>query len=325
MFTFLRKTMNNKVKVILLILLVLSIVVVATIFFKGVDVPVLNPRGEIADKQRDLIVFTIILSLIVVIPVFTLLGMFAWKYREGNTKAVYMPDWDSNTWLETFWWGIPCVIILVLSIVAWQSSHELDPYKSLNSQMSPINVQVVALQWKWLFIYPDQHVASVNLLQFPEKTPVNFKLTSDAPMNSLWIPSLGSQVYAMSGMSTQLHLMADTTGDYKGSSANISGKGFADMAFIARSSTKTDFDAWVARARLESGLDMASYTTLAEPGTHKQPQFYALTDDNLYDKIVMKYMVSKPETVTPAADGLPESHTMNNNSPTMDMHDMRGM
>lgn len=253
--------------------------------------PVLNPQGEIAAKQRDIIIFTLMLSAVVVIPVFTLLGVFAWKYREGNQEAVYRPNWDSNNVLEAVWWGIPCAIILILGIVTWRTSHELDPYRALDSSVKPLNVQVVSLQWKWLFIYPDQHIASVNLLEIPEKTPINFKITSDAPMNSFWIPSLGSQVYAMSGMSTQLHLMADTTGDFRGSSANISGKGFADMAFTARSASRENFDAWVQSAKNSgSGLHKSTYDKLAKPGVEKQSHFYRLDDAGLYDKIILKYM-----------------------------------
>ncbi len=287
--------MNKKINIVIVLLLMLGIVTTAVLFFKGVDVAVLHPQGEIADKQRNLIVFTVLLSAIVVIPVFVLLAFFAWKYRESNTKAIYTPDWDGNKLLESMWWGIPCAIILALSIVTWQTSHELDPYKSLNSNVKPINVQVVALQWKWLFIYPDHHIASVNVLQFPEKTPINFTLTADAPMNSFWIPSLGSQVYAMSGMSTQLHLMATTTGEYHGSSANISGKGFADMTFTARSSSHADFDRWVKQVQSADSLDMTSYSKLAQPGVNKQPVFYSLKDHTLYDKIIMKYMAPMPK------------------------------
>jgi cytochrome o ubiquinol oxidase subunit 2 len=184
------------------------------------------------------------------------------------------------------------VIIVILGVVTWQSSHELDPYKDLDSSVAPVNVQVVALQWKWLFIYPDQQIATVNELIIPEKTPINFTITSDAPMNSFWIPSLGSQVYAMSGMSTELRLMADKTGEYRGSSANISGTGFADMNFMAKSRTKADFDAWVQQTKhLDTGLDEATYKTLAEPDVKERPLYYSLKDVDLYDKIIMKYMM----------------------------------
>lgn len=254
-------------------------------------VDVLQPQGDIARQQRDLILFTTALGMFVVIPVFVMLGLFAWKFREGNKKAKYRPDWDGNSMLEAIWWGIPTVIIIILSVITWQTSHSLDPYRALESKVKPVEVQVVALQWKWLFIYPEYEIASTNLLQIPEKTPINFTITSDAPMNSFWIPSLGSQVYAMSGMSTKLHLIADQPGDYNGSSANISGEGHADMKFIARSSTQTDFDSWVQRVKTTSRtLDQVQYDNLALPNTLDKPLYYVLGDKDLYDKIVMKYM-----------------------------------
>jgi cytochrome o ubiquinol oxidase subunit 2 len=303
--------MNKKIKVAIFALLVAGVVTMAVLFFRSVDVPVFDPKGQIADRQRDLIIFTLILSAVVVIPVFTLLGIFAWKFREGSKNATYRPNWDNNRLLETIWWGIPCVIILVLGVVTWQTSHELDPYKSLTSNVKPVNIQVVALQWKWLFIYPDQHVASVNLLELPEKTPINFKVTADAPMNSFWIPSLGGQVYAMSGMSTQLHLMADTTGDYKGSSANISGKGFSDMAFTAYSVTKSDFDAWVHKTRKTgAALDKTAYDTLAQPAVEAKPLYYNLEDANLYNEIIMKYMAPQAKDDTMKMKDMPGMEEM---------------
>jgi cytochrome o ubiquinol oxidase subunit II len=256
-----------------------------------VTVDVLNPQGDIARQQRDLILFTTGLGMFVIIPVFIMLGLFAWKFREGNQKAKYRPDWDGNNKLEAIWWGIPTIIIIVLSIITWQTSHSLDPYRAIDSNVKPVEVQVVALQWKWLFIYPELGIASANLLQIPEKTPINFTITSDAPMNSFWIPSLGSQVYAMSGMSTKLHLIADKPGDYNGSSANISGEGFADMKFIARSSTQTDFNTWVQQVKNSSQvLDQSRYDKLALPDSLDKPHYYVVEDTGLYDRIVMKYM-----------------------------------
>lgn len=283
--------MKAVAKLVLTLIVLSAAVFGISLLLKGVNIDVLNPQGAIAVKERNLIVFTLILSAIVVVPVFAMLIIFSLRYREGNEKAVYRPNWGGSRLLETIWWGIPCVIILILGVVTWQTSHELDPYKDLESNVKPVNVQVVSLQWKWLFIYPDLHVASVNELMLPEKTPINFTITSDAPMNSFWIPSLGSQVYAMSGMSTKLRLIADTTGDYRGSSANISGTGFADMNFMARSRSQTDFDTWVQQTHDRAGgLDMTIYATLAQPGTLEQPLHYSLKDDSLYDKIVMKYM-----------------------------------
>lgn len=316
--------MKAVAKLVLALIVLSAVVFGVSLLLKGINIDVLNPHGAIAVKERNLIVFTLVLSAIVVVPVFAMLIIFSLRYREGNKKAAYRPNWGGNRLLEAIWWGIPCVIILILGVVTWQTSHELDPYKDLDSSVQPVNVQVVSLQWKWLFIYPDLHVASVNELMLPEKTPINFTITSDAPMNSFWIPSLGSQVYAMSGMSTKLRLIADTTGDYRGSSANISGTGFADMNFMARSRSQADFDTWARQTRDQAGgLDMTSYVTLAQPGTLKQPLQYSLKDTALYDKIVMKYMappVKKDEGVENKQDTTEHMDMMN-----MDHMHMEGM
>ncbi|MDN5274648.1 MAG: cyoA [Candidatus Saccharibacteria bacterium] len=312
--------MKKSIKIVLPILLVVgAIIAAATYFFQHYNVAVLNPQGDIARQERDLIVFTTVLGMAVVIPVFAMLGIFAWKFREGNHKANYRPEWDGNKYLEIVWWGIPCAIILVLSVVTWRTSHDLDPYKALSSDVKPLNVQVVALQWKWLFIYPDLGVASANLLEIPEKTPVNFTITADAPMNSFWIPSLGSQVYAMTGMSTQLHLIADHTGDYRGSSANISGKGFADMKFTARSTSMAEFHSWVGRVRKTSTtLDQSGYDALALPASLDTPMYYVVKDNDLYDRIVMKYMA-------PMTNGQDETQNNTNDKSTPSDHGNPGM
>jgi cytochrome o ubiquinol oxidase subunit 2 len=233
--------------------------------------------------------------LIVVIPVFVLTFGIAWKYRASNTKAKYSPDWDHNRTAETIWWLIPTAIIGVLAIITWQSSHDLDPYKALDSARKPVTVQVVALQWKWLFIYPEQGIASVNMLEFPEDTPVNFEITGDAPMNSFWIPQLGGQVYAMAGMTTKLHLMADKPGNYDGSSANLSGQGFAGMRFTAKAVTQADFDAWTTSMRRSpTALTTSEYNNLAKPSENNAVKSYVATEPDLYDRIIMKYMMPSP-------------------------------
>ena len=216
----------------------------------------------------------------------------AWKYREGNVMAKYSPDWDHSVVAETAWWGIPVVIITILSVVTWNSTHALDPSKALASSGSKaMTIQVVALPWKWLFIYPNNKIATVNYVQIPVNTPVNFQITSDAPMNSFWIPQLGGQIYAMSGMTTQLNLQASEVGKYNGSSANISGIGFSGMRFIAEAVPAGDFAVWASNVSSStSTLDSASYEQLAKPSQDNPPSAYALAEPKLYTRIMNKYM-----------------------------------
>lgn len=261
------------------------------------DIALLSPAGTIASQQRDLMNIAGILSLIIIVPVFILTFYMAWKYRAGNHKAKHSPDLDHNTWLEALWWGIPCIIIVILAVITWRSTHALDPYRQLESSKKPVTIQVVALEWKWLFIYPEQKIATVNYVKFPEKTPVNFQITADAPMNSFWIPKLGGQVYAMSGMTTKLHLMADGVGTYRGASANLSGKGFANMRFTAVSTSEKDFNSWVStNQKGHSLLNFGRYENLAKPSENNPVTYYLLpqgelqADTSLYDTIIGKYM-----------------------------------
>ena len=257
---------------------------------------VLNPKGTIAVKEHNLLLITVLLSAIVVIPVFTLLFYISWKYRESNATASYKPEEDGNRALELLWWGIPGAIILALSIITWNSSHALDPRRPLVSHAKPLSVQVIALDWKWLFIYPEQGVASLNYLKIPVGRPVNFQITSDAPMNSFWIPQLGGQIYAMPGMSTRLHLQADQAGEYDGSSANLSGAGFAGMRFTASAGPQEDFDEWVRMAHTsDATLTKYTYADLSKPSTNNPVTTYSMIDPNLYSRVVNKYM-------TPEAD-----------------------
>lgn len=252
---------------------------------------VLDPKGAIAADQKQLLIDATLLMLVVVVPVFILTAFIAWTYRESNTKARYMPDWDSNKRLEAAWWGIPFVLIVFLSVIIWDSSHKLDPYRPLNSPVAPLEVQVIALQYKWLFIYPEQNIATVNYLKLPTNRPVNFSITADAPMNSFWIPQLGGQVYAMAGMTTKLHLVAEHAGSYRGSSANISGEGFADMHFTTDAVDPDRFASWAASVRsIEDDLSADEYSKLARPGVSDVPLFYNSAAPNLYQSVIDKYM-----------------------------------
>lgn len=260
------------------------------------EIPVLSPQGPVAFQELGIITITMLLSGIVVIPVFVLLFLFGWKYRAGNPKAPldHEPNWDhDNSFVEFSWWLAPTIIIIFLSVIAWQSSHALDPYKPLASDTAPITVQVIALDWKWLFIYPDQNIATVNMLEIPENTPIHFELTAAAPMNSFWIPSLGGQIMAMPGMTTQLNLMASHQGTYKGVSANLSGKGFASMTFSTKSVSRDEFTAWLDSVRQNSvPLTKAAYVQLAVPSSYVPATTYAPVDPQLYTATVMSYMMA---------------------------------
>jgi cytochrome o ubiquinol oxidase subunit 2 len=283
--------MSKKYKALILLVILSIIGLFAALFAYRHNIAMLNPQGIVATKERNLMLLTVFMSLFVIIPVYIMTFVIAWKYRETNAKAKYNPDWDSSTFAETVWWAIPIIIISILAVITWNTSHSLDPFKPLDSNKPPLTVQVVALDWKWLFIYPKQQIASVNYIQIPENTPVKFEITSDAPMNSFWIPELGGQIYAMSGMSTNLNLMADRTGSYRGSSANISGRGFAGMHFTVESVSRRNFDNWTYKVRQDQNiLDLATYNKLARPSQNNRPIHYSNVDPHLYDTIVMKYM-----------------------------------
>ncbi len=269
------------------------VLAVLVILSYGLDFTVLDPAGLIAKQERGLMVVATLLSLTVVVPVFAMTFFIAWKYRVGNkTKPEYKPEWDGDRRIEAVWWGVPWALISVLSVIIWSSSHSLDPAKPLAASQRPMTIQVVALQWKWLFIYPEQNVATVNYVQFPEDTPIRFEITADAPMNSFWIPQLGGQIYAMEGMSTSLQLMADEVGEFRGSSANISGRGFAGMDFIARASSQADFDLWISQAvkKSDKRLNLASYTQLSKPSEDNPPTYYSSTEPDLYARVIRKFM-----------------------------------
>lgn len=288
--------MHKRYKYLLLIPLALGVTALIFFFLQSVNATVLNPKGIIAEQERGLFIFALLLSSTIVLPVFGLTFGIAWRYRETNTKAKYTPDWDHNPIIEAIWWLVPLALITILSVVTWKSSHDLDPFKPLNSDVKPLLVQVVALQWKWLFIYPEQGIATVNFVEFPKSTPIDFEITSDAPMNSFWIPQLGGQIYAMSGMSTHLHLMADEAGEYYGSSANISGAGFAGMHFKAKSVTGAEFGGWVdSIKKMHNTLTTGEYLALARPSQNNEPAYYSAVDRKLYNQVVMKYMMPDGE------------------------------
>ncbi len=249
------------------------------------QIAILAPKGWVAREERNLLLIIQAVMLLIVIPIYLFTFIFSWKYRSGG-KAKFDPDLIDNRNAEIAWWGIPTVLTIVIAVLTYVKTAQLDPYKPLVSDQKEKTIQVVALQWKWLFIYPEEQIASVNFVQFPEKTPIRFEITADAPMNSFWIPHLGGQIYAMPAMRTFLHLIADEKGDFRGSSANLSGEGFAGMTFIARASSEEEFENWVAKT--QETTNMIDYGELVKPSMNHPVELHR-SSEGLFDEILMKY------------------------------------
>lgn len=274
-----------------LILLVILLMQPLQVYFLKEKIDVLFPEGKIAFAQRNLLFIIQALMLLIIVPVYILTFVFSWKYRADNKKATYDPDLVDHKIAEIIWWGLPLAMILIISGITYVKTYELDPYKPIVSDKKPITIEAVALQWNWLFLYPEEKIASVNYLQIPEKTPIHFQITADAPMNSLWIPDLGGQIYAMPGMKTELYLFADAPGESRGSSANISGKGFAGMHFVTKATTEAEFHEWVNKAKQSTNtLNWEQYQQLAMPTENHPVEQYQLADEKLFHQILMKFM-----------------------------------
>ncbi|MDF1757590.1 MAG: ubiquinol oxidase subunit II [Legionellaceae bacterium] len=260
----------------------------------GCDSGALDPKGKIAAEELKLIIFSAEIMLLVVIPVIFMALWFGWRYREKN-NAKYTPEWKHSTALEVVWWTIPCIIILILGTVTWKTSHSLDPYKPLESKVKPIQVEVVSLDWKWLFIYPEYKIATVNYLKVPVGTPINFKITAASPMNSFLIPQLGGQIYAMTGMTTKLHLIADQEGTYRGLATNYTGIGFSGMHFDTESTSPEEFAAWVRKTQEvpDSLTSKVFWENLMQKSIDDPVSYFGHVDNGLFDDIVMHYMMPK--------------------------------
>jgi len=248
---------------------------------------ILDPQGPIASAQVLLLLNSTAIMLVVVIPVILATLGFAWWYRSSNARASRSTDEGYEGRTEFVLWSIPTLIVILLGGVIWISSHQLDPRAPIPAKGNPLRVEVVALDWKWLFIYPDQGIATVNQLVIPAATPVNFRLTSATVMNSFFVPQLGGQIYTMGGMTTHLNLLADNPGEFQGFSAMFSGDGFADMRFVAKAVPAGDFDSWVAQVRGSgSALDLPGYAALAKPSLAVPPTTYRAVEPGLFERII---------------------------------------
>jgi cytochrome o ubiquinol oxidase subunit 2 len=297
-----------------------AFVALPAVLLAGCNTVLLHPSGAVAAQQSHLIVASTVLMLLIVVPVIALTLLFAWRYRQSNTEAVYAPDWDHSTQLELVIWAAPLLIIIALGALTWISSHTLDPYRPLkrgnefhaatagaaaapglanaavNAKgtadaappgVGPLVVEVVALDWKWLFIYPEQGIAVVNELAAPVDVPIQFRITASSVMNSFFIPALAGQIYAMPGMQTQLNAVINEQGEFEGFSANYSGAGFSGMHFKFHGLTNADFDKWVESAKSSAGpLDAESYQQLARPSERDPVRRYSAVADGLYEAIL---------------------------------------
>lgn len=282
--------MKRGVRIAAAIAVAVLLVAVFAWLVQGKQIDVLQPAGVVAEQQRQILFFALFLSALVITPVYTLLIVFSIRYRAGNKKAKYDPKWNDNAKLEAVWWGIPIVIIGILGVLTFQTTHSLDPYKKIEGGKQ-VNVQVVSLQWKWLFIYPELNVATLNYVAMPVDRPVHFSISAESPMSALWIPALGSQIYAMNGMDSQLNLKGTKPGEYTGYNTNINGEGYSKMTFKAKVMKTDEYTKWEKEIiNTKETLDMDSYIKLAKPESVREQRDYRLLDNALYDKIMKRNM-----------------------------------
>jgi len=262
----------------------------------GCDFTVLAPAGDIAAQQRDLLVISTLLMLLIIVPVMVLIVVFAWRYRSTNKAAAYDPDWDHSTKLELVIWAAPLMIIICLGALTWLGTHLLDPYRPIDRigpgrpvarEVEPLTVEVVAIDWKWMFIYPEYGVATVNEMAAPVDRPIDFRITASSVMNAFYIPALAGMIYAMPGMETKLHAVINHPGRYLGFSANYSGAGFSGMRFAFLGQSTAEFDQWIAQAKASGNtLDRARYLEIERPSENEPVQRFGTVDPDLFQAIV---------------------------------------
>jgi cytochrome o ubiquinol oxidase subunit 2 len=278
----------------------IAVVLISATMLSGCTEGVLDPRGPVADAERQILFNSLGIMLAIVIPtILATLGVAYW-FRASNKRATYLPDFEYSGRLEVLVWSIPAMTVILVGGVAWVGAHDLDPRKAISPAVKPVTVQVVSLDWKWLFILPDQGIASVNHLTVPVGMPINFELTSSGVMNSFFIPQLGGQIYTMSGMATHVQLQADHPGTYRGLSAQFSGDGFADMRFTVDAVPAQQFEQWVMTTR-NSGpaLDAQTYAELAKPSEAVAPFTYRAIAPGLFNTILSTGSSDDPLCISP--------------------------
>jgi cytochrome o ubiquinol oxidase subunit 2 len=268
----------------------------ASVLLAGCNMVVMDPSGDVAIQQRNLIIASTALMLLVIVPVIALTFIFAWRYRASNTDATYDPDFHHSTQLEVVIWTVPLLIIIALGAMTWISTHTLDPFRPLSrlapnkpvpAEARPLTVEVVALDWKWLFIYPEYGVASVNEMAAPTNVPISFRITSSSVWNTFYVPALAGMIYAMPGMETRLNAVMNAEGDFTGISGMYSGSGFSRMNFGFRSFTQQGFDEWVAKAKAAgTPLDRAAYLQLEKPSEAEPVRYFASVEGGLFQAIL---------------------------------------
>ncbi|BAP58825.1 ubiquinol oxidase subunit II [Candidatus Tachikawaea gelatinosa] len=250
------------------------------------------PKGQIATEQKYLILISLSLMLIIVIPVIFMIIAFAWKYRSSNKSAKYTPNWSKSHTIEIIVWTVPIIIIICLGIITWKSTKKLEPSKPLISSKNPIEINVIAMNWKWLFIYPKEKIATINQIVFPINVPLVFNITSNSVMNSFFIPSLGSQIYAMAGMKTKLYLIANKAGKYRGISSNFSGNGFSNMKFEAiGTNQEKDFKSWIEKVKQSKNKleNLNDFSKLEKTSEDYQIKYFSIANPDLFSMIIHKF------------------------------------
>ncbi|MFZ5780341.1 MAG: ubiquinol oxidase subunit II [Pseudomonadota bacterium] len=250
---------------------------------------VLNPKGPIAHAERGLLIDAFVVMMAVIVPVIVMGLLFAWRYR-ASRNARYEPKWEYSAKVDAVVWSIPALIVIAVAVLVWRSTHRLDPYREIASQVPPLDIQVVAQDWKWLFIYPEQGVAAVNQMAIPAGRPISLRITSDTVMNSFYVPALAGQIYAMAGMQTRLNLLANEPGRFVGRNSQYSGGGFSDQFFEVVAMSATDFDTWVANAKqAPARLDPPTYAKLAQKSRLNPIVYYSAVEPRLFDTIIEKF------------------------------------